>query len=101
MEMPFFKDRLARHGITAVIPAPADRAFIHESIFAELGKNVFTDETRSRYLSIIESLAKQGARASILGCTEIPLLVKQADTTVPLFDTTALHARAAVDFALS
>lgn len=101
MEMPFFKDRLAWHGITAVIPEPADRAFIHESIFSELGKNIFTDETRSRYLSIIESLAKQGARASILGCTEIPLLVKQTDTAVPVFDTTALHARAAVDFALS
>jgi aspartate racemase len=101
MEKPFFKDRLAWHGITPTIPEPDDRAFIHESIFSELGKNIFTDETRARYVSIIESLSKQGARASILGCTEIPLLVKQTDTTVPVFDTTAIHARAAVDFALS
>jgi aspartate racemase len=101
MELPFFKDRLAWHGIGAAIPAPDDRAFIHETIFSELGRNVFRDETRSRYLSIIDSLSKDGARGSILGCTEIPLLIKQEDTAVPVFDTTALHARAAVNFALS
>jgi aspartate racemase len=101
MELPFFKDRLNWHGIGAIIPEPGDREFIHQSIFAELGKNVFRDETRARYLSIIASLDKQGARGSILGCTEIPLLIKQTDTTIPVFDTTALHARAAVDFALS
>jgi aspartate racemase len=101
MEEAFFKDRLAWHGVTAVVPEPLDRDFIHETIFSELGKNVFRDETRSRYLSIIETLAAHGASGSILGCTEIPLLVKQSDTAVPVFDTTALHARAAVDFALT
>lgn len=101
MELPFFKDRLAWHGISSVVPELADREFIHETIFSELGKNIIRDETRSRYLSIIDSLAKQGATGSILGCTEIPLLIKQEHTTIPVFDTTALHARAAVDFALS
>src|SRR6266446_1423024 len=62
MELPFFKDRLAWHGITAVVPEPGDREFIHETIFSELGKNIFRDETRARYLSIIDSLAKQGAK---------------------------------------
>jgi aspartate racemase len=100
MELPFFKDRLAWHGITAVVPEPGDREFIHRTIFSELGKNLFRDETRSRYLSIIDSLAKQGAKGTILGCTEIPLLIKQQDASVPVFDTTALHAQAAVDFAL-
>jgi aspartate racemase len=101
MELAFFKDRLAWHGITAAIPEAGDREFIHDTIFSELGKNIFRDETRARYLSIIESLGAHGARGSILGCTEIPLLIKQSDTRVPVFDTTALHARAAVDFALS
>jgi aspartate racemase len=100
MELPFFKDRLNWHGVGAVIPEPADRDFIHESIFSELGKNIFKPETRARYLSIISGLSLHGARGSILGCTEIPLLIKQDDTTIPLFDTTALHARAAIDFAL-
>lgn len=101
MEMPFFKDRLAWHGVTAVVPNVEEREFIHQTIFSELAKNVIRRETRERYLGIIDRMAKQeGARGSILGCTEIPLLVKQADTSVPVFDTTALHAKAAVDFAL-
>lgn len=102
MELAFFKDRLSRHGITAVAPNAEEREFIHSTIFSELAKNVIRPETRDRYVAIIERMEKQeGARGSVLGCTEIPLLVKQSDTTVPVFDTTALHSRAAVDFALS
>lgn len=102
MELPFLKDRLAWHGVTTVVPSQAERDFIHESIFTELAMNVIRPETRDRYLRIIERMAQQeGARGAILGCTEIPLLVRQADSAVPVFDTTALHARAAVDFALS
>jgi aspartate racemase len=101
MELSFFKDRLAWHGVSAVVPDEADRDFIHRSIFDELGKNIIRPETRQRYLEIIGSLGKQGAQGSILGCTEIPLLVTQHDVTVPVFDTTAIHSRAAVDFALS
>ena len=102
MELAFFRDRLAWHGITAVIPTDAEREFIHDSIFSELAKNVITPATRDRYLAIIGRMAAEdGAGGAILGCTEIPLLIKQSDTNVPVFDTTALHARAAVDFALS
>jgi aspartate racemase len=101
MELSFFRDRLAWHGISSVIPDEADRDFIHRSIFDELGKNILRDETRRRYLRIIDALGIQGAQGSILGCTEIPLLIKQNDVTVPVFDTTALHSRAAVDFALA
>jgi len=101
MELSFFKDRLAWHGVSAVVPDEADRDFIHRSIFDELGKNIIRDETRDRYLKIIDALGRQGAQGSILGCTEIPLLIKQDDVSVPVFDTTAIHSRAAVDFALS
>lgn len=100
MEMDFFKERLARHRIETAIPAEADREFIHASIFEELGKGDFRPETKARYLRIIASMAEQGAEGAILGCTEIPLLVKQEDCPVPIFDTTALHAAAAVSFAL-
>lgn len=102
MELAFFKDRLSWHGITAVAPNAEERDFIHSTIFSELAKNIIRPETRARYLAIIQRMEKQeGARGSVLGCTEIPLLVKQSDTTIPVFDTTALHSRAAVDFALS
>lgn len=102
MELSFFKDRLAWHGITAVTPDPGERDFIHRTIFGELAKNEIKAETRARYLEIMDRMAQQdGARGAILGCTEIPLLIKQSDTKLPVFDTTALHARAAVDFALS
>jgi aspartate racemase len=102
MELPFFRDRLAWHGVTGVIPNDAERAFIHESIFTELAKNVIRAETRERYLQVIDRMSKEdGIRGAILGCTEIPLLVSQSDTKVPVFDTTAIHARAAVNFALS
>jgi len=100
MEMDFFKERLARHQIQTTIPAEADREFIHGTIFGELGKGILRPETKARYLQIIASLVARGAEGAILGCTEIPPLVKQEDCPVPVFDTTALHAAAAVDFAL-
>lgn len=101
MEKEFFKNRLTAHGITAVIPSDADRAFIHATIFDELGKGIFLPESKTRYLEIIDRLAREGSQGAILGCTEIPLLLKQDDTSVPVFDTTALHVDAAVNFALA
>jgi aspartate racemase len=102
MELPFFRERLARHGVTSVAPKDAERDYIHQSIFSELAKNVIRKETRDRYLQIIERMAREaGAQGAILGCTEIPLLVKQADTKVPVFDTTALHVAEAINFSLS
>jgi aspartate racemase len=101
MEQSFYKDRLAKFGITTLIPDENDRDFIHTTIFAELGKEIFKPETKKRYLSIIDSLTDQGAGGIIFGCTEIPLLLKQSDCSVPVFDTTTIHAMAAVEFALS
>ena len=102
MELPFFRERLARHGVTSVAPNDSEREFIHQSIFSELAKNVIKKETRDRYFQVIDRMAKEeGTQGAILGCTEIPLLIKQSDTKIPVFDTTALHVAAAIDFALS
>ncbi len=101
MEHSFFKDRLSNHGIHPVIPDSADRQFIHNSIIEELTKGIFKAETRKRYLEIIEKLSKNGAQGVVFGCTEIVLLIKQEECTIPVFDTTRIHSRAAVAFALN
>ncbi|MFN8286521.1 MAG: aspartate/glutamate racemase family protein [Chitinophagales bacterium] len=101
MEEDFFKDILAANGIKALIPDDADRNFIHYTIFEELGKEIFTVETKQRYLNIINQLVQKGAQGVILGCTEIPLLIKPEECPVPAFDTLELHVKAAVEFALS
>ncbi|AIE87244.1 aspartate/glutamate racemase family protein [Fimbriimonas ginsengisoli] len=100
MEKEFFRERLASRGIEAVIPEEADREFIHTTIFGELGTGNFLPATKARYLSIIDDLAAKGAEGAILGCTEIPMLIKQSDCAIPLFDTTAIHVDAAIEFAL-
>jgi aspartate racemase len=100
MEESFFRDTLTAADIESIIPEKDERDFIHESIFGELGKGIFTAATKARYLQIIDALAKRGAEGVILGCTEIPLIVKPEDVSIPVFDTTQIHATAAVDFAL-
>lgn len=101
MEESFFKDRLAKRGVETVIPENEnDRLFIHKSIFNELGKGIFSKETKEKYLGIIDQLVSRGAKGIIFGCTEIPLLLKPEDCPVPVFDTTLIHATAAVEFAL-
>ncbi len=100
MEMDFFKAKLAARGIETLVPEPPEREFVHETIFGELARNDFRDATRRRYLAIMEALAARGAQGVVLGCTEIPMLVRPADTALPLFDTVRLHAEAAVEFAL-
>lgn len=101
MEKPFYKDRLAEHSIESIIPPRKDRELVDQVIFDELCKGEFRDESRAEYIRIIESLAEQGAEAVILGCTEIGLLVRPNDTSVPLMDTCHIHGEAAVDMALS
>ncbi|WP_281234418.1 aspartate/glutamate racemase family protein [Flavobacterium gelatinilyticum] len=102
MELDFFKEKLADKGIETVIPeSENDKDFIHYTIFEELGRGIVTDETRKRYLEIANGLIKNGAEGIILGCTEIPLVIKAKDLAVPIFDTTLIHAKAAVDFQLS
>ena len=100
MELDFYKDKLAALGISTIIPEPEDRDFLHYTIFEELGRNVILEESRNRYLSIIDKLRAQGAQGIILGCTEIPLLIRPQDLQIPGFDTTKIHAAAAVAFSL-
>jgi aspartate racemase len=102
MDHVFYPDRLREFGIETVVPDKEDRDFIHNSIFDELGKEIFLDATKQKYLQIIDKLNKEkDAQGIILGCTEIPLLIKQQDCSIPVFDTTMIHAKYAVDFALS
>ena len=102
MEQAFYRDRLSeRHGLRVIVPAAQDREIIHRIIYQELCLGVVTAESRSEYRRVIECLASQGAQAILLGCTEISLLVNQQDSAVPLFDTTAIHARAAAEKALA
>jgi aspartate racemase len=101
MELDFFTDKLKAQNIEAIIPELGDREFIHQTIFNELGKGLILESTKKRYLSIIEKLIENGAEGIILGCTEIPLLVKQEEVKVPIFDTALIHSNAAIAFALS
>ena len=102
MQEDFYKNRLLeKHGISSVIPDEVDRITIHNVIMEELSIGVVNDSSRKKYLEIIKKLSEKGAEGVILGCTEIPLLVKSDDCDIPLFDTTTIHARAAVDHALS
>lgn len=99
MEQPFYRDRLAEHGITAIIPDAADRATVHNVIYEELVRGVVTEESRQAYREVIGRLVDAGAEGIILGCTEIELLIRQADSPVPVFPTTALHVDAALEAA--
>lgn len=101
MEQDFYKGRLSeRNDLDVLVPKAEDRALIHRVIFQELCVGITTNASKAEYLRIIEALKEQGAEAVILGCTEIGMLVTQADTDTPLFDTTEIHAGAAVTFAL-
>jgi aspartate racemase len=100
MEQTFYRDRLARRGLDVLVPETADRATVHAIIYDELCRGVIRDESRQAYRGVIERLVARGAEGIILGCTEIELLVGQADSSVPVFPTTSLHAAAAVDAAL-
>ena len=100
MLFDFYTRKLADYGIETIIPDAEGVDFVNSAIYNELGKGKFLPETKQGFLQLIDKLAGQGAEGVILGCTEIPMLVKQEDTLVPVFDTTLLHATAAVDFAL-
>lgn len=102
MEQDFYKGRLARHhGLDVIIPDAADRSTIHRIIYEELVAGQVLPASRDAYRAIIARLVDDGAEAIILGCTEIMLLVRPEDSAVPLFDTTALHANAAISMALA
>ncbi|WP_262915576.1 aspartate/glutamate racemase family protein [Niabella ginsengisoli] len=101
MERDFFKNKLADKGIEAIVPDEAGRIYIAEKLETELYKGIINEETRADFLKIINQLVAQGAEGVILGCTEIPLLIKQEHLNIPAFDTTKIHSEAAVAFALS
>ena len=102
MEQDFYKGRLAEQlGFDVLIPGDEDRAIVHDVIYRELVTGTVRRESQLAYRSVMSRLVEKGAQAIILGCTEIMLLVSQDDCSVPLFDTTTLHAKAAVDMALA
>ncbi len=100
MQLPFFKDVLASMGIETIIPNDSDIQIINDAIYKELALGIITAATKENYLQIMQNLQQEGAEGIILGCTEIPLLIKPNDFNLPLFDTTFVHANAAVNFSL-
>ena len=101
MEGDFYKKRLKdNYAIEVIIPEDADRQIIHDIIYNELCLGIIKDDSRQKYIDIINKLCANGAEGIILGCTEIPLLIKQSDVLIPVYDTTKIHAESAVDFAL-
>lgn len=101
MEQSFYVDRLNSKGVECVIPDEAQRAEIHRIIFDELCKGVFKDSSRAALKAIVADLAARGAQGVVLGCTELPLILSADGVEIQLFDTTTLHALAAVEFALN
>lgn len=101
MEQPFYAERLARHGLQTLIPEQADRELVHRVVYEELCLGKIVDDSRDAYRRIMAELVARGAQAIILGCTEISMLVSARDAAVPLFDTTAIHARKAAEWMLA
>ena len=102
MQQPFYAGRLAeKHGLRVLVPPPADQEIVHRVIYEELVLGVVRDESRAQFLRIMADLHARGAEGIIEGCTEIVMLVQQSHTPIPLFDTTAIHAQAAVERALA
>jgi aspartate racemase len=101
MEQPFYKELLNKSNIEVIIPEEEDRQIVHDVIFGELCKGINEPASKEVYLNIINKLVERGAEGVILGCTEIPLLITQNDTSIPLFDTTAIHANKVAQKALN
>ncbi|MEM8807181.1 MAG: aspartate/glutamate racemase family protein [Cyanobacteria bacterium P01_G01_bin.38] len=101
MEQPFYKGRLTeKYGLDVLIPEEPGRTQIHDIIYDELCQGIIRDKSKQQYRSVIELLLHQGAEGIILGCTEIGLLIQQEDVAVSVFDTTSIHAAAALEFAM-
>ncbi len=101
MEQDFMKAHLSsKYGLEVRVPGPESREIVNRVIFDELCLGEIREESRNAFIRIIEEMAAEGAEGIILGCTEIPLLVRQSDVSIPLFDTTAIHSRKAVEWAL-
>lgn len=101
MEGTFYKERLGRKGIEVVIPDEADRQIVHDIIYQELILGVLNPDSKEKYRKIINKMIEKGIDGVVLGCTEIPLLIQQGDVTIEVFDTTEIHSKAAVEFAIN
>ena len=102
MEMDFYRNKLEEYGLEALTPETQEtRDYVQHTVKEELGRGVIIPETKKNYISIVEHLVSRGAEGLILGCTEIPMLISQADFSIPVFDTTKIHSEAIVEFALS
>ncbi len=102
MELPFYRAKLEAHGLRVLTPpAQETRDYVQETVMEELGRGIVRPETKARYIAIADDLAARGAEALVLGCTEIPMLIGPRDLAMPVFDTTTIHARAIVDYALA
>lgn len=100
MEEEFYKGKLSEYGFEVLIPEEEERQILHDVIYNELVVGNLKQSSKKQFLNIIQKLKNKGAEGIILGCTEIPLLIKQEDVDIPLFDTTTIHARSAVKYAL-
>lgn len=100
MEQDFYKARLQNHGIDVIIPKETSRKTVHRIIYDELCLGIIKPESQQKYMTVVEELIAEGAEGIILGCTEICMLIGDVKFSVPLFDTTAIHAKEAVNFAL-
>jgi aspartate racemase len=101
MEKDFYKKRLIeKHGLDVIIPSSQSRTVVHDIIYDELCQGVVTEKSKAEYITVIKELVEAGAECIILGCTEIQMLITAEDSPVPIFDTTALHAEGAADWAL-
>ncbi|MHA1687259.1 MAG: aspartate/glutamate racemase family protein [Candidatus Heimdallarchaeaceae archaeon] len=100
MQEDFYPKALARYGIEVLVPLEEEQEIINRIIWQELTHHVITEESRKSYMAIIQNLASRGAGGVILGCTEIPLLIQQKHSSIPVFDTTKIHALAALKEAM-
>ncbi len=100
MEEDFYREKLLSHGIATLIPGTSDRDIIHRVVYEELSSGKIVEESRRKFVRIIGDLADAGAEGVLLGCTEIPLLVRQQDVPIPVFDSAKLHVGAALDLAI-
>ena len=98
MEEDFYKERLRKYGIQTLVPAEKEHEVVNSIIYDELVKGIINEESKLKLVKIINNLALRGAQGVILGCTELPLLVKEEDVRIPLFDTIRIHAEAAVEY---
>jgi aspartate racemase len=101
MERDFFTSKLKEENIEFIIPDAEDREFIHYTIFEELSRGLILEQSKERYISIINKLEQNGAQGVIFGCTEIPLLIKPEDINITIFDTLQIHSKTAVYFILN